>query len=28
MLEIGISSSKNVGHIEKQDPCSGGHFCL
>jgi len=28
MLESGISPSQNVGHLEKQDACSGGHFCL
>jgi len=26
MLESGISPSQNVGHLEKQDACSGGHF--
>jgi hypothetical protein len=28
MLESGISPSQNVGHLEKQDACSGGHFAF
>jgi hypothetical protein len=28
MLESGISPSQNVGHLEKQDALSGGHFAF